>query len=130
VTDLGVRAGKKVRGNVPEWQNSTFIVVICRVPKGNNDPTSRMQIQASYIAERHWEEQICFIKKNCSPEERYCLTALSKCTVTQEELDEEYMGIYPPAQMINVPLYGQISYNSSLSNTFKSNLGHNVNLFW
>ena len=31
--------------------------------------------------------------------------------------------------MMNYPLYGQISYNSSLSNTFKLKLGHNVNQF-
>jgi hypothetical protein len=47
----------------------------------------------------------------------------------QEELDEEYMGLYTPGQMMNDPLYGQISYNSSLANAFKLKLGHNVNLF-
>jgi len=31
--------------------------------------------------------------------------------------------------MLNDPLYGQISYNSSLSNAFKFKLGHNVQLF-
>ena len=31
--------------------------------------------------------------------------------------------------MMNNPLYGQISYNSSLSNAFKLKLGHNVNVF-
>jgi len=30
--------------------------------------------------------------------------------------------------MINDPLYGQISYNSSLSNAFKLKLGHDVQL--
>jgi hypothetical protein len=47
----------------------------------------------------------------------------------QEELDEEYMGLYAPGQMMNDPLYGQISYNSSLSNAFKLKLGHNVEQF-
>jgi hypothetical protein len=37
------------------------------------------------------------------------------------------MGLYEPGQMMNVPLYGQMSYNSSLSNTFKLKLEHNVN---
>jgi len=46
----------------------------------------------------------------------------------QKELDEEYMGLYAPRQMMNDPLYYQISYNSSLSNAFKLKLGHNVNL--
>ena len=31
--------------------------------------------------------------------------------------------------MLNDPLYGLISYNSSLSNAFKLKLGHNVKLF-
>jgi len=30
---------------------------------------------------------------------------------------------------MNDPLYGQISYNSSLSNAFQLQLGHNVKLF-
>jgi hypothetical protein len=128
-TDLGERAGKKARGNVPELPNSTFMVVIRRVPNGNNDPTSSMQFQASYTDVRHWEELIDFIEKNCGPKEPYCLTALYKCNLTQEELDEEYMGLYAPGQMMNDPLYGQISYNSSLSNAFKLKLGHDVQLF-
>jgi hypothetical protein len=88
-----------------------------------------MQLQASYPDVRHWEELIDFIEKNCGPIEPYCLTALYKCNLTQEELDEEYMGLYTPGQMLNDPLYGQISYNSSLSNAFKLKLGHNVQLF-
>jgi len=47
----------------------------------------------------------------------------------QEELDEEYMGLYVPGQIMNDLLYGQISYNSSISNAFKLKLGHNVILF-
>jgi len=39
------------------------------------------------------------------------------------------MGLYTPRQMMNDPVYGQISYNSSLSNTFKLKLGHTVKLF-
>jgi hypothetical protein len=88
-----------------------------------------MQFQASYTDVRHWEELIDFIEKNCGPKEPYCLTALYKCNLTQEELDEEYMGLYAPGQMMNDPLYGQISYNSSLSNAFKLKLGHDVQLF-
>jgi len=39
------------------------------------------------------------------------------------------MGLYTPGQIMNVPLYGQISYSSSLSNLFKLKLRHNVQLF-
>jgi len=38
------------------------------------------------------------------------------------------MGLYAPGQMMNDPLYGQISYNSSLSNAFKLKLGHDGQL--
>jgi len=88
-----------------------------------------VQFQASYTDVRHWEELIDLIEKYCGPKEPYCLTALYKCNLTQEELDEEYMGLYAPGQMMNDPIYGQISYNSSLSKTFKLKLGHNVQLF-
>jgi len=69
--DLGERAGKKARGNVPELPNTTFMVVIRRVPNCNNDPTSSLQLQASYTDVRHWEELIDFIKKNCGLKECY-----------------------------------------------------------
>jgi len=39
------------------------------------------------------------------------------------------MGLYTLGQMMNDPLYGQISYNSSLSNAFKLKLGHDVKQF-
>jgi hypothetical protein len=128
-TDLGECTGKKARGDVPELPNTTFMVVIHRVLNSNNDPTSSMRFQASYTDVRYWEELIDFITKNCSPKEPYCLTALYKCNLTQEQLDKEYMGSYAPGQMMNNPLYDQISYNSSLSNPFKLKLGHNVNVF-
>ena len=107
-TELGECAGKKVRGKVPELPNTTFMVVIRRVPNSNNDPTSSMQFQASYTDVRHWEKLLDFIKKNCTPKEPYCLNALYKCNLTQEELSKEYMGLYAPGQMMNDPLYGHI----------------------
>jgi hypothetical protein len=128
-TDVGERAGKIARGNLPELPNTTFMVVIRRVPNGDNDQTSSMQLQASYTDVRHWEELIDFIEQNCSPKEPYSLTAIYKCNLTQEELDEEYMGLYAPGQTMNDRLSGQISYNSSLSNAFKLKLGHDVKLF-
>jgi len=55
-----------------------------------------MQFQASYTDVRHWEKLIDFIEKNCGPKEPYCLTALYTFNMTQEELDQEYMGLYAP----------------------------------
>jgi len=104
------------------------MVVIRRVPNGDNDQTSSMQLQALDTDVRHWEELIEFIEQNCSPKEPYSLTAIYKCNLTQEELDEEYMGLYAPGQTMNDRLSGQISYNSSLSNAFKLKLGHDVKL--
>jgi len=104
------------------------MVVIRREPNGNNDQTSSMQLQALYTDVRHWEELIEFIKQNCSPKEPFCLTAIYKCNLRQNELDEEYMGIYTLGQTMNDPLYGQISYKSSLSNAFRLKLGHDVKL--
>ena len=43
------------------------MVVIHRVPNGNNDPTFSMQLLASYIHVKYWEELIDFIEKNCGP---------------------------------------------------------------
>jgi len=105
------------------------MVVIRRVPNGDNDRTSSMQLQASYTDVRHWEELIDFIEQNCSPKEPYSLTAIYKCNLTQDELDEENMGLYTPGQTMNDRLSGQISYNSSLSNAFKLKLGHDVKRF-
>jgi hypothetical protein len=66
--------------------------VIRRVQNGNNDPKSSMQFHTSYTDVRHWEELIDFIEQNCSPKEPYSLTALYKCNMAQDKLDEEYMG--------------------------------------
>jgi hypothetical protein len=48
--------------------------------------------------------------------------------MTQEALDKEYIWLYTPVQMMNDPSYGNISYNSSLSNDFMLKLEYNVKL--
>ena len=52
-----------------------------------------------------------------------------KCTLELDELEEEYIGIYKHGQMIDDPIYGQISYNSCLLNAYKLKVGHNVKIF-
>jgi len=128
-TDLGERAGKPVRGNVLQLRNTAFMVVIRWVPNGNNDQTSSNELWDDYTDVRHWEELIDFIKKNCCPNKPYYLTAIFKCNLMPEGVDEEYMTLYAPGQMITDPLYRQIWYNCSLWNAFKLKLGHNVKLF-
>jgi hypothetical protein len=49
---------QKVKGNVPEWPNITFMVVMCRMPNINSGKISSNQCQASYTDVRHWEELI------------------------------------------------------------------------
>jgi hypothetical protein len=95
-TDLQERPGKKATANVPDLPNRTFMVVIRRVLNGNNNPTSSMQFQALYTDVRRWKELIDLIEINCSPKQPYGLTAFRKCNLTQDEWDEEYMGLYAP----------------------------------
>ena len=104
-TDVGELVGHKVKGNIPEMPNTMFVAVIHRVPDGNNIQTFSNQVQSSYTGVRHWEEIIAFIEKYCCTKEPYHLTALYKFNLTQEELDEDHMGLYAPGPMINVPLY-------------------------
>jgi len=54
-------------------------------------------------------ELVDFIDKHSGPKEPYILTSMFKCTFEQDELKEEYVGIYKHGQMINDPIYGQIS---------------------
>jgi hypothetical protein len=67
--------------------------------------------------------------KNCDLKEPYCLTAIYKCNLQQDELDEKYMGFNSLGRMMNDPLYGHISCNSSICTGFKLKLGYNVKQF-
>jgi len=78
---------------------------------------------------RHCDELVDFIDKNGGPKKPYILTSKSKCTLEQDELEEEYMGLYTHRQMINNPIYCQISSNCCLSHAFKLKLGYNVKIF-
>jgi hypothetical protein len=87
-----------------------------------------MLLHAWYTDVTHWEELTDFIEQNCSPKEPYSLTAIYKCNLTQEELNQQYIGLYALGQTMNDCLSSQISYNSSLANAFKFKLGHDVKL--
>jgi len=90
---------------------------------------SPKQLQASYTDVRHWDVLVDFIDKNGGPKEPYIPRSMFKCTVEQDELEEEYIGIYKHGQIINDPIDGQISYNGCLSIAFKLKLGYNVKIF-
>jgi len=53
-TDLGERAGKMVRSNLPELPNTTFMVMIHWVLNGQDMFLALKQLQASYTNVRHW----------------------------------------------------------------------------
>jgi hypothetical protein len=99
------------------------------VSNGKDMVLAPKQLQASYTDVRHWEELVDFIDKNGSQKKPYILRSMFKCTLEQNELEEEYMGIYKQGQMINDPIYGQISSNCCLSYSFNLKLGHNVKIF-
>jgi len=99
------------------------------VSNGKDMVLAPKQLQASYTDVRHWEELVDFIDKTGRPKEPYILRSMFKCGLEQDELEDEYMGLYTHGQMINNPIYGQISYNCCFSNTFKLKLGHNVKIF-
>jgi len=127
---IWVSAGaKKARSNLPKLPNTTFIVVICWVSNSKDMVLALKQLQFSYTDVRHWKELIDFIDKNGGPKKPYILTLMIKCTLEQDELEEEYMGLYTNRQKTLDPLYGKISYNCCLSNAFKLNLRHDPNIF-
>jgi hypothetical protein len=75
-TDLGKRASKHPRSNLPEFPNTTFKVVIRRVLNGKDMVLTPKQLQASYTDVRHWEERIDFIDKNGCPKEPYNMASM------------------------------------------------------
>jgi hypothetical protein len=52
-----------------------------------------------------------------------------KCTLKQNELDEEYLGSQTHGPIIMDPIYHKMLYNCLLSNTFKLKLGNNTKIF-
>jgi len=109
--DLGERAGRMARSNLPELPNTTFTVMIHWVSNCKDMVLAPKQLQASYTDVRYWEELVDFINNYGSPKEPYILKSMFKCTLEQDELEEDYMGIYKHRHMINDSIYGQISYN-------------------
>ena len=102
---MGEHVGQDARSNLPELPNTSFIVGIRWVSNGKDMVLAPKQLQASYTDVRDWEELIDFINKNGGPKEPYILTLMFKCTLEQDELEEEDMGLYTHGQMMNHPIY-------------------------
>jgi len=105
------------------------MVVICCVLNGKDMVLAPKQLQALYTDVRHWEELIDFIDTNGGPQQPYIPTSMFKCISEQDEWDKEYLGLYIHGQIMNDPIYGQISYNCCLANAFKLKLRHNPEIF-
>jgi len=75
-TDFGDPAGNNARAILAELPNSSFLVVIHRVPNGNKEQTSSNRLQASYTDVTHWEELIDSFENEICPREPYCLTVI------------------------------------------------------
>jgi hypothetical protein len=76
--DLGQCVGETAQNNLPNVANTTFLVVLHLILNGNNDHSSSMQLQPSYMDVRHWEKLIDLIKENGKLKELYYLTAICK----------------------------------------------------
>jgi hypothetical protein len=126
---LGERRSKQVRSNLPKLPNTTFMVVIRWVMNGMDMVLAPKQLQALYTKVRHWEELIDFIDKNGGPKKSYIMTSMFTRTLEQDELDEEYMGIYTNGEMIVDPISDQILYTCCLSKAFQLKLGQNPEIF-
>jgi hypothetical protein len=85
--------GNTATGNLPGMQNTTFMVVFRRLPNGNNDHTSSMQLQALYTDLTHWAELIDFVEQNCNPEEPYSLTAIIQMQLDAGRIGSRVYGI-------------------------------------
>jgi hypothetical protein len=127
--DFGVHAGKTGISNLPQLPDTAFTVMIHWVSNGKDMVLALNQLQALYTDVSHWEELVDFIDQNGGPKEPYIPTLMFKYTLEQDELEEEYMGIYKYGKMIKDPIYGQFSYNCCLSNAVKLQLGHNLKIF-
>jgi len=82
--------------------------VICWVLNAKDMVLAPNQIQASSGNVRHREEVIVIIDQNGGLNEPYILTSRFNCTLEQNKLDEEYIGLYTMGQMIIDPIQGQI----------------------
>ena len=85
------------------------MVVICWVSKDKDTVLARTPLQASAADVRDWQELIDFMDKNGGQKEPHFLTLTFKCTLKQDKLNEEYMGLYTNGQMIMDLISGQIS---------------------
>jgi hypothetical protein len=115
--DLGERTGKMARSNLSELPNTTFTVMTRWVSNGMHVVLATKQLHYSYTNMMHWEELVDFMDKNGGSKDPFSITIMFKCTLEKAELVSEYVGLYKHGQMVKDPIYGQILYNSCLSNT-------------
>jgi len=118
-----------VSSNLQEFPNITFTVTTRSMSNDKYEVLTAKQLHASCTNVTHWDELVNFIDKNGGLKEPFILTTIFYCTLEQDELVEEYIGLYKHGQMVNDRIYGQISYNCYLSIAFKLTLEYNVKIF-
>ena len=106
------------------------MAVIRWVSNFNNNFTSLKQLQASYTDVIPSVELIDCIENTGGPQVPYSQTSGFICTLPQDELDIQCMGLCTKKHLINDPMYAQILYNCWLSNAAKLDLGHSLTLFF
>jgi len=80
-------------GNVLEWPNMIYIIVISRVLNEDANNMSRKALSVWYKNGMKWEGLIGVVKKSCAPKEPFGVAMLNKCTLIKDEIIEEYMGL-------------------------------------
>ena len=83
-----------------------------------------------YSVVRLREELIDFSDTTRDLKKPYILSWMFKCTLEQDELDKGYVGLYTHGEMLNDPIYRQVTYSYCLSNAFKLQLRHNLKILW
>jgi hypothetical protein len=107
-----------------------MVIVSCISPDDNT--TIQKVFSASYTDGKFWEELLTFTSKNGEPnvfDKPFTSTAQFKCMLSDDILDDEYMGRYKNGQVIRTVLFDQVLYNASLSKPFELRNGHHVKLF-
>lgn len=118
-----------MRSNLLKLHHTQFIVVIHWVLNVKEIYISSKQLHMIYTDVRHWEELIDFIHSNARMIEPYIQTLMCKCTLEQDNLDDEYKRLYTHRKMMNEPIHGQILYNCCVLNSCKVKLGHNPKIY-
>lgn len=107
VTVVGEYTRRNMSGNLPELPHIRFHIVIGQLSNPYDIVQFPNQLPTLYTNVKHWEELIDFIHNNGGQKEVYTLTLMFKFSVTQDKLNEYYIGEMPYGQSILNPCMGR-----------------------